>query len=110
MIEYVDEAKNEPREYLLNHQGLARFPDKGPDGEINLPSFRDDFEQGRIELAGGETWVAYHKGVLCGRAAKGWKLYDAAASYYGSSNLAVFRVPKERESIDDTLKDALGRY
>ena len=53
MIEYVNEAKNEPREYLLNHQGLARFPDKGPDGEINLPSFRDDFEQGRIELTGG---------------------------------------------------------
>lgn len=109
MIEYVDEAENKPREYLLSHQGLARLPDRGPDEEVNLPSFRDDFEQGRVESA-GETWVAYHKGVLCGRAAKGWKLYDAAASYYGSSNLAVFRVPQERESIEDTLGDALGRY
>ncbi|MBS3169617.1 hypothetical protein J4210_03960 [Candidatus Woesearchaeota archaeon] len=110
MIEYVDKAKNKPEEYLLSHQGLARFPDKGPDEEINLPSFQNDLEQGRVESAAGETWVAYHKGVLCGRAAEGRKLYDAATSYYGSSNLAVFRVPKERESIDDTLKDALGRY
>ena len=56
------------------------------------------------------TSVAYHKGILCGQSINGRELYDEAQQYYGSSNLAVFRVPRRTESLENLLREALGQY
>ncbi len=110
MIRFVRIKKSSSlREYLLDHGGLSSFPDKGSDGKVNIPCFRTDFEEGRLEFYRGES-VAYHKGVLCGQSVNGKNLYDRAKEYYGKSNLAVFKVPNDRETLDDVLRDALGEY
>ncbi len=97
------------REYLLDHNGLSSFPNKGDNERVNVPCFREDLKEGRLNFYRGES-VAYHKGVLCGQSADGNDLYNKAKEYYGKSNLAVFRVPKEEETLDTILTEALGEY
>ncbi len=110
MIRFVRVKKSENlREYLLDHSGLSSFPDKGINGKVNVPCFKEDFEKGRLEFYQG-TSVAYHKGVLCGQSSDGSDLYDKAKGYYGKSNLAVFRVPNVGETLDSVLEEAMGEY
>lgn len=96
------------REYYLTHGELSQQPERGSSEKANLPSFRDDFRKGF--LIGYDGFVAYHKGNLCGQASDGEELFDTTRQYYGSSDLAVFRVPHATETIDDVLKEAKGQF
>ncbi len=110
MIRFVRVKKSQDlREYLLDHGGLSSFPDKGDTEKVNVPCFRKDSEEGRLDFYRG-TCVAYHKGVLCGQSSDGSDLYDKAKGYYGKSNLAVFRVPNVGETLDSVLEEAMGEY
>ena len=90
-IEIVESSAEPQQNYLLSHGSLAKIPDKGRNGTVNLPCLREDLDNGRLDQYRG-SWVAYHKGVLCGESSEGRGLYEAAWTYYGKSNLTIFRV------------------
>jgi len=110
MIQFV-RVRETPdlREYLLDHGGLSQFPDRGLNGTVNGPYFIKDLVENRLDSYQGE-FVAYHKGVLCGQSADGEDLYKTARNYFGASNLAVFRVPNNKETVENSLERALGEY
>ncbi len=97
-----------PQEFLLSHRALATLPEVsyqyGHDG--NSPHFKKDFEQGKLKPYEG-SYVAYHKGNFCGQSKDQNSLAKAAASYYGSSNLNVFEVPKEAGDLEKCIADNL---
>ena len=90
---------------ILRHDRL--LPDrKGNEG--NKFWFKSDFLRGELDKY-KESFVVYHKGVLCGQGTKKKQLYDAASSYYGSSNLAIFSVPEDGENLDSFIaRTSLG--
>jgi hypothetical protein len=96
------------RDYYLTHGELSQLPEGGKSEKANVPAFQEDFRKGF--LIGYDGFVAYHKGVLCGQARDGRELLETTQRYYGSSNLAVFRVPQGDETIDDVLKDGRGQF
>ncbi len=79
--------------YILSHEELARQPERGESLLDNIVSFREDFMQGLLNRYRGSA-VAYHKGILCGQSMSMRGLAQKAASYYGSSDLTIFRVPR----------------
>ena len=95
-------TKNCKYEFLLSHDALAKQPDRGDDGSSNAPCFKEDYEQGKLNRYRG-TYVAYHKGVLCGQSKEGDLLYKAATNYYGRSNLVVFEVPKNPDLLETKI-------
>ncbi len=97
------------RDYYLNHWELSLLPERGSCERDNIHSFCDDFRRGFLIGYDG-TFVVYHKGVLCGQARDGDELLSVTQEYYGSSNLAVFRVPNATETIEDALKEAQGQF
>ena len=92
-------------EFLYSHEELSKH-DRGIDAP-NQQWFQSDFTQGLLDRYTG-TFVAYHKGVLCGQSKDGKGLYEEAQQYFGSSNLAVFLVPSTWEDIDEALKSSFG--
>lgn len=73
MIKFV-RVKNDHglTEYLLDHDELSQFPDKGTNGTVNSPCFIKDLVENKLDGYRGE-WVAYHKGVFCGESRRGEK-------------------------------------
>jgi len=94
----------QPREFILTHTGLSHIKDRCVSRGGNGYWFLHDlFDR---DLKGYEgTFVAYQKGILCGQSENGKLLYDDASSYYGSSGLSVFRVPQNRETLEDMFKE-----
>ncbi len=61
------------RNYYLSHGELSQLSERGNSERDNIPSFRDDLRMGFLIGYDG-TFVAYHKGVLCGQARDGDEL------------------------------------
>ncbi len=73
--------------YLMMHDALPNRSTDRP--EANLSGFKYDLKTGIVKKG---MSVVYHKGALCGRSQEDVEtFYAAAARFYGSSNLAVFR-------------------
>jgi len=96
--------------YLLSHDELSQQAERGDVAADNLLFFKLDLRQGKLDRYEEGSFVAYHKGVLCGQSVQGLKLFNTAKGYYGDSNLAVFRLPKKGETLKKTLEDALGEF
>lgn len=101
----IEKITNANREFLFSHEELSRH--KRNDWVSNQPYFQMDYRQGKLDEYKG-TFVAYHKGVMCGQSADGQKLYSEAEQYYGKSNLAVFRVPKTWEEMETAIQESRG--
>ena len=108
-IRVIDDLVIPPEEleFILNHGALSRQATRGDRARDNVPCFSDDLRDGLLEPYNG-TFVAYHKGTLCGQSSDGPALYTRAKDYYGSSDLAVFRVPSAGRQLP--LEGALGQY
>ncbi|MBI2102816.1 hypothetical protein HYT55_03180 [Candidatus Woesearchaeota archaeon] len=109
MIDIVNDVWKGRRDYLLTHGALSKRPDRGKNEKVNIPCFREDLGRGLLSDYQGE-WVVYHKGVLCGVSTDGKELYETAIEYYGSTNLAVFRVPRSGENLEKMFDDAQGQF
>ena len=94
-------------EYILSHGDLAREPE-GPNGLANAVCFMADLWRQRLEPYRG-TFVAYHRGVLCGQSANRDVLWTEASAYYGSSTLAVLHVPVAGEATI-SFANAVGDF
>ena len=66
-----------------------------------------DLRNGTLKFYEG-TFVAYWKGILCGQSVNGEALLKRASDYYGSSNLAIFKVPLDGKKVN--LEEALGQF
>ena len=90
--------------YILSHGMLSRQDERGKTGSIedNVNSFKEDFENGRLEVYRG-TYAAYQKGILCGQHINREILYETASQYFGKSGLSIFRVPSYSEELEDVL-------
>lgn len=95
-------------EYLLSHEQLARESESLVEALDNDVAFRSDFDMGRLNLY-QHSFVAYHKGVLCGQSKVGRELYAEARTYYGGSNLAVFLVPEYVSELENNIKNKIGQ-
>lgn len=110
MIRFSSNPGETSGEYLLDHGALSRLKEKGRNAGVNVPCFLSDYVQGKFEGSEG-MWVVYHKGVCCGRGIDGDELYETAREYYGSSNLAVFKVEKGgARTLADILREAKGQF
>ncbi|MBI2110235.1 hypothetical protein HYT51_00440 [Candidatus Woesearchaeota archaeon] len=96
--------------YLLSHNELAQQAERGDVAADNLLFFKLDLRHGKLDRYEEGSFVAYHKGVLCGQSFNRHNLVNTAIGYYGDSNLAVFRIPKKGEILEKTLEDALGKF
>jgi len=96
--------------YLLSRDELAQQAERGESAADNLLFFKLDLRQRRLNRYQEGSYVAYHKGVLCGQSFQRLNLFNAAKKYHGSSNLAVFKIPKKGEIIEKTLEEALGEF
>lgn len=94
-------------EYILSHEELAHQPERGDSAVDNTRFFKIDFGNGLLNRYNG-TFVAYHKGTLCGQSKDGELLFDKASEYYGNSNLAVFNVPKTPGELEAAVAKAMG--
>ena len=95
-------------EYILSHGGLSKQLDRGETAADNLLFFKLDLRQRRLNRYQEGSYVAYHKGVLCGQSSEGLRLFNTAKEYYGSSNLAVFKIPKKDERLSELVGVILG--
>lgn len=105
MVEILDS----PKEFILSHDLLASQRDRGDSASANIPNFKQDYLKGRLRNY-NNTFVAYHKGVLCGQSKYKQELFDKATNYYGFTNLAVFRVPVFFNNLEDSVKHAIGDF
>jgi hypothetical protein len=94
-------------EYILSHAELAAQSERDESGNSNTLWFFEDLKSGALNRYKG-TYVAYHKGTLCGQSSEKDSLFKQAQNYYGRSNLAVFRVPETPLLFSSSLDDALG--
>jgi hypothetical protein len=84
-----------PREYILSHNGLSQFKESDYPNANNI-SFQKDLEEGKLNDYAG-TYVLYWKGILTGQSRNGDKLIEKAKNYYGSSNLKMFEVESRKK-------------
>ncbi len=95
--------------YMLRHGSLSKQPYRGDSQKCNIPYFKEDLRAGKLERF-KDQYVLYHKGVFCGAGNNDEVLYELASAYYGSSDLALFKVPEDLDTIDQVIKEAIGEF
>lgn len=93
-------------EFLLGHGALAYMPDRGNSDDDNPKHFHEDFNQGVLDDFKG-TFVAYWKGMICAQSCNRKRLMREIKDYHGSSNMTIFRVPKEAGAIERAIEMAI---
>ena len=115
ILEGLDKNESilENTEFLLGHGSLSkRSPNMKQiydSYKDNLPNFAYDLVKGKLDNFLG-SYVAYQKGILVGQSLDRNKLYTEASTYFGSSSLAVFRVPTDGGNEFNLEKLSAGKF
>ncbi len=107
----LDQLRGATVGYILNHGSLSKQPYRGDSEKDNIPGFKEDLKNGVLDMfKESYGYALYHKGVLCGIGHDGARLLENAQNYYGKSDLAMFKIPENPETIDDVLAIASGEF
>lgn len=94
-------------EFLFTSEEIAKRR-RGTSFKDNLPFFRVELRSGWLDRYFGK-YVVYKRGTFCGSSKDGELLLEEATSSYGEADLAMFRVPTNREA-EPNLEEARGHY
>jgi hypothetical protein len=106
MITTISEHDNDARNFIMSHELFAKTPNRGATKKDNIPYFLHDLTSGALHNY-AETFVLYHKGVLCGQGHNGEELLHNGQQYYGYSNLACFRVSGNNQVVRSPREKSL---
>ena len=98
-------------EFVLSKDDYAARPPRGRDGcaSQTTRAFIDDFRAGVLNRYRG-TFVAYKKGILIGQSSDQKLLLLTTGRTYGLDQLAVFPVPRVKESLESAINNGAGTF
>ena len=95
-------------EFILSHMELAKRQESQKADLPNAMHFAADLLADHLERYRG-TFVAYQKGVLCAQSQDRENLARRAESYFGTSSLDIFQVPKSGYDAIKCMSDTQAR-